>query len=97
MSSKSLPFTESVSFSMVDLGMVAADSFMAISWPNHFLMSNACHSHKHDALLLTTSSLLGSNLVSLEAKPSGFHSSQIQVSEEIALLPLLHGTVHYHA
>jgi hypothetical protein len=43
---------------------------------------------------LTTISLLGSNLVSLEAKPSGFHS-QIQVSEEIALLPLLHGTVHY--
>jgi hypothetical protein len=59
-------------------------------------MSTACHSHKHDALLLTTSSLLGSNQVSLEAKPSGFHS-QIQVSEEIALLPLLHGTVHYYA
>jgi hypothetical protein len=38
---------------------------------------------------------MGSNLVSLEAKPSGFHS-QIQVSEEIALLPLLNGTVHYH-
>ena len=30
MSSKSLSFTESVSFSMVDLGMVAADSLMAI-------------------------------------------------------------------
>jgi hypothetical protein len=30
MTSKSLSFTESVSFSMVDLGMVAADSLMAI-------------------------------------------------------------------
>ena len=92
MTSKSLYVIESVYFSMAGLGMVAADSLMVIhrSSFDEYCMPLS----KHDALLLTTRCQLGSNLVRLKAKSLRLHL-QIQVIEEIELLHLLNGLVHY--